>query len=466
MARKQHCFGIWGLIWLILPLLSLAKSSNPSGTQGGTSNSSQKAKEAGRMGPRPVQTPLRILDTLLRAYDRRSTPTNGLGYATNVITQLYIASLGSINTENMDYTTDTYLRQKWTDPRLASEELKEPLDLADPKLVQAIWKPEVFFPNAKEGDFQFVTMPNLLIRIHPDGQILYILRLRLKFSCMMELSDYPLDRQVCGMQISSFSKTTRELQLEWTKEEEAVNVARDLRMPQFELEKVTAKACDSKIHMGNYSCLVAQFHLKRSISFHLIQNYLPSILIVAVSWVSFWMDIESVPGRISLGVITLLAVSNQASGTNVPHTSYVKAIDIWMGTCTAFVFAALVEFTFVNYTWRTRGKLLGIPTGLEASNENLLQTQSNGQNHAENHSEKNMLNLEMGSPTNSRTSRLLNRSYKWRRFAVSTDEVSRIIFPMGFAVFNISYWVFYLHIIAESPTDMISDLSRGNVSET
>lgn len=39
--------------------------------------------------------------------------------------------------------------------------------------------------------------------------------------------------------------------------------------------------------------------------------------------------------------------------------------------------------------------MLGIPTGLEASNENLLQTQSNGQNHAENHSEKNMLNLEM-----------------------------------------------------------------------
>ena len=95
-------------------------------------------------------------------------------------------------------------------------------------------------------------------------------------------------------------------------------------MPQFTIELVTAKNCDNKIHMGNYSCLVAQFHLKRSISFHLIQNYLPSILIVAVSWVSFWMDIESVPGRISLGVITLLAVSNQATGTSVPQTSYVK----------------------------------------------------------------------------------------------------------------------------------------------
>lgn len=234
-----------------------------------------------------TENPLKVLDKLLKGYDRRSTPHNGV--ATVVITELYIASMGSINTDNMDYTTDTYLRQKWTDPRLASESLQEPLDLADPRLVQAIWKPEVFFPNAKEGDFQFVTMPNLLIRIHPDGEILYILRLRLKFSCMMELSRYPLDRQVCGMQISSFSKTTRELQLEWTKEKgkKAVSVAKDLRMPQYELEMVTATNCDNKIHIGNYSCLVAQFHLKRSISFHLIQNYLPSILIVAVSWVSF-----------------------------------------------------------------------------------------------------------------------------------------------------------------------------------
>ena len=105
---------------------------------------------------------------------------------------------------------------------------------------------------------------------------------------------------------------------------EPVSVALDLRMPQFKIELVEANRCDNKINVGNYSCLVAQFHLKRSISFHLIQNYLPSILIVAVSWVSFWMDIESVPGRISLGVITLLAVSQLATGTSLPQTSYVK----------------------------------------------------------------------------------------------------------------------------------------------
>ena len=75
-----------------------------------------------------------------------------------------------------DYRTDTYLRQKWWDPRLAHPDIKSPMDLADPRLVKAIWKPEVFFPNAKEANFQFVTVPNVLIRIHPNGEILYILR--------------------------------------------------------------------------------------------------------------------------------------------------------------------------------------------------------------------------------------------------------------------------------------------------
>ncbi|CAH1406301.1 unnamed protein product [Nezara viridula] len=76
-----------------------------------------------------------------------------------------------------DYEVDLYLRQKWHDERLQHPDITEVLDLNDPNLVKAIWKPEVYFPNAKHAEFQFVTVPNVLIRINPDGEILYMLRL-------------------------------------------------------------------------------------------------------------------------------------------------------------------------------------------------------------------------------------------------------------------------------------------------
>jgi len=75
-----------------------------------------------------------------------------------------------------DYEVDLYLRQKWQDERLKHAEITQSLDLNDPNLVKAIWKPEVYFPNAKHAEFQYVTVPNVLVRINPDGEILYMLR--------------------------------------------------------------------------------------------------------------------------------------------------------------------------------------------------------------------------------------------------------------------------------------------------
>ncbi|OXA56418.1 Glycine receptor subunit alpha-3 [Folsomia candida] len=257
---------------------------------------------------------LQILDELLKkGYDRRATPTNHLNNSvpTKVDCELFVRSFGSPNPLTMDYKVDLYLRQKWRDERLKHPDLKKPLDLNDPNLVKAIWKPEVYFPNGKEADFQFVTVPNVLVRIHPDGDILYMLRLKITFSCMMDLSKFPLDRQVCTMEVASFSKTVEELILEWKKKDPVTT--RNFGMSQFELVKIAAEKCKEDFQIGNYSCLVAEFHLSRSLGFHLVQSYLPTILMVVISWVSFWMDVNSVPGRVTLGITTLLTVSSKAT---------------------------------------------------------------------------------------------------------------------------------------------------------
>lgn len=80
------------------------------------------------------------------------------------------------------------------------------------KGISSLWQCQIFWFEFIQTDKSstFLGTNILLIfilqscsKIWPNPQRLWILRLRLKFSCMMELSDYPLDRQICGMQISS-----------------------------------------------------------------------------------------------------------------------------------------------------------------------------------------------------------------------------------------------------------------------
>ena len=55
-----------------------------------------------------------------------------------------------------------------------------------------------------------------------------------------------------------------------------------------------------------------------------------------------------------MGILTVLTMTAQSVGSraDLPRVSYIKAIDIWMAACLTFVFAALLEFAYVNVLCR------------------------------------------------------------------------------------------------------------------
>jgi hypothetical protein len=61
------------------------------------------------------------------------------------------------------------------------------------------------------------------------------------------------------------------------------------------------------------------------------------------------------------------------------QVSYVKAMDVWMGMCTTFVFSALLEFTLVNYLWRRGSPPVEVPSQCKSASGILLE--NNTQQH-------------------------------------------------------------------------------------
>ncbi len=66
---------------------------------------------------------------------------------------------------------------------------------------------------------------------------------------------------------------------------------------------------------GKFTCIEVKFLLERQMGYYLIQMYIPSLLIVILSWVSFWIHMDAAPARVALGITTVLTMTTQSSGS-------------------------------------------------------------------------------------------------------------------------------------------------------
>ncbi|KAK8784464.1 hypothetical protein V5799_009172 [Amblyomma americanum] len=85
--------------------------------------------------------------------------------------------------------------------------------------------------------------------------------------------------------------------------------------------------------------------------YFLIQVYVPCILIVVLSWVSFWINREATADRVGLGITTVLTLSTFGldTRTDLPKVPYPTSLDWFVIMCFSFVIFTLLEFAGVHY---------------------------------------------------------------------------------------------------------------------
>ncbi|KAK1804562.1 hypothetical protein P4O66_020046, partial [Electrophorus voltai] len=444
---------------------------------------------------------------------------------------LDVASIDAISEINMDYTATIFLRQRWQDSRLIFPG-NESLTL-DGRLVSLLWIPDTFIPDSKRSFLHDVTVDNRLIRIFSNGTVLYALRITATIACNMELTKYPTDRQPCTLQLESWGYNLQDVVFSWTPGNDSVKGLDTLRLAQYSVESYYTSVSEAvyetgttqtfssavshlktssfllaslilfnahikgkayqqfpptwagrvsreprpmplvRSRAGHYPKLVLYFFLQRNILFFILETYVPSILLVVLSWVSFWISQSSVPARTCIGQSQTSAGgsggSREGLETSLPNANcFIKAIDVYLGICLTFVFGALLEYACAHFYTMQHQTIVDVQRELlkefNESNGNcsiqliLSATPDKGppqdtQEEAPDQSVQSKGEQPMGKQTSNGCG--LSSVKRASRRAVSVmsvenphniDRHARTFFPVMFLLVNTFYWLYYLFI--------------------
>ncbi|KAM6448530.1 gamma-aminobutyric acid receptor subunit gamma-3 isoform 1-T1 [Liasis olivaceus] len=420
------------------------------------------------MSPKTHDTDVTLLlNKLLREYDKKLRPDIGMK-PTVIDVDIYVNSIGPVSSINMEYQIDIFFAQTWTDSRLRfNSTMKKSLTL-NSNMVGLIWIPDTIFRNSKTAEAHWITTPNQLLRIWNDGKILYTLRLTINAECQLQLHNFPMDKHSCPLIFSSYGYPQEEMIYRWRKNSVEAADQQSWRLYQFDFMGLRNTSDIVQTSAGDYIVMTIYFDLSRRMGYFTIQTYIPCILTVVLSWVSFWIKKDATPARTALGITTVLTMTTLSTiaRNSLPRVSYVTAMDLFVTVCFLFVFAALMEYATLNYYSSCRKPHC-------TKKKKSLPDVSFG--HMMNYSV-----LEMRPPP---TVIALNNAMYWQEFEdnciyecldgkdcqsffccyeecksgswrkgrihidiLELDSYSRVFFPTSFLLFNLVYWVGYLYL--------------------
>ena len=396
-----------------------------------------------------------LYKVLPKDYDKEMPPLIK-GKSLNVYVFFWIISVTEINEMTQDFTVDMYFRMYWTDFRIKFPVCEDSsFVILDREQIDQIWMPDIYFIQSKRSNRHDVVRRNAGLKLGRDNEVFFSERLTITKFCAFDFRFFPLDRQACSLAVESYEFSGSEINVSF-KEPGIYLDNSKFKIPQYHLSMVKPHDCSygylhEEMYHVNQSCIQADFVFDRQFSYYFIQMYLPSILIILVSFLSFWIPVDNVPGRVSLGVTSLLTLATQFTTMqrSLPPVSYMKAMDIWMFYCILVVFFAMVEFTLA-YNFRITFEDAESSKPQDLSTEEAIAAKVKDAV-APLAAPAQRQKPQAPADDSPRDSPWWLFRYWMRRLSLwltanngnLVDNISKIIFPVGFVVFNIGYWNHY-----------------------
>ncbi|XP_061941914.1 glycine receptor subunit alpha-2 isoform X13 [Apis cerana] len=361
-----------------------------------------------------------------------------------------LLSLASPDESSLKYEVEFLLQQQWYDPRLRYSNRSQYEFLNAIHHYDDIWLPDTYF--IMHGDFKDPLIPvHFALRIYRNGTVNYLMRRHLILSCQGRLNIFPFDDPLCSFAIESISYEQTAITYVWKNDEGTLRKSPSLTSLNAYLIKNQTITCPIKVSWrGNYSCLKVDLIFTRDRAFYFTTVFIPGIILVTSSFITFWLEWNAVPARVMIGVTTMLNFFTTSNGfrSTLPVVSNLTAMNVWDGVCMCFIYASLLEFVCVNYVGRkrpmhnvvyrpgenpvTQKREGGPPTGATTGPNEIVTCTNCGPNPCTH------------TTTNGCTAELRKKEPPHPiRVAKTIDVIARITFPVAYFMFLTFFFIHY-----------------------
>ncbi|XP_015792020.1 gamma-aminobutyric acid receptor subunit alpha-2 [Tetranychus urticae] len=378
-----------------------------------------------------------------------------------IYNQVSVNSLSSLNLFQSEFELDFLLFQRW---RLNDSICKQYKDIhrsfvgssdvllqdgsesiTDAMVLSRLWLPQTYLMEVKStlntrstNNEGFVTIYNETDQ--PGCSIKFTRRLFTKVACKMDFREYPNDIQNCSLTFTGYFWSDKVLKFQWDSpglDYSLQNIDQNHYEISFTTEEYQSVAFDDK----DRTWLTIRLIFKRKITYFIYQAVIPSILIVASAYFSFFISVENGPNRFLFTATPFFALITLYSGVKgqLPPVSYINASDIWMLGTLIFDFSTICVMSYCCYV---------------TERDEIKKEQSKKSDKRLNHNASTRTKAPLSRQ------RTVIQQFSFILYSVkdetlfnqadNMDNMMKILFPILFLTFNCVYWilVFYRRLLS------------------
>ncbi len=299
---------------------------------------------------------LLLLSLAASAEPRRAWTLPEPGKAVEVKVGVTFLDIEKVDAATSTYTVMGYLFYEWKDPRLAFRQL-EP-DHFHVYRNDEIWTPNLEIVNAV--DFHEMIPAEMLG--HPDGTVLYKTHFVATLTTPLNLRQFPFDRQDLRFTVEPFDHSSDHVKLVWDRAK--TRVAPDAFLAEWELShalEAVPSLSVSDPSAPTFSRLTFDMEMKRRPSYYLWKIVLQLTLLVALSWLVFFMEPQEIQTGLAVSLTLLLTIIAFGITTDsvLPKVGYRTWLDNFCQLCFFMVFLTAIENVLSYHLKVVQGRVEG-----------------------------------------------------------------------------------------------------------